>query len=220
MKITELTREDYEEIEVNSSRWLSLDNLKNEYWKDIKDFEGLYQVSNYGRVKSLKRKTRNNQCMSDIILKQSKIKQGYYQVTLCKEHKKYMRLVHMLVAKAFIPNPLNKPCVDHDKPVEKDCCNNCVYNLRWATHKENTQHCWELNRNRSPMYNKFGKDNHNSKPIIQYDLHGIFIRQWYSMADIERELGFCYQGISANVRNKKHSAYGYKWKYGLYKKER
>lgn len=221
MKITDLKREDYEEVEVNSSRWLSLDNLKNEYWKDIKDFEGLYQVSNYGRVKSLKRKTKNHYCNEDKILRQGKNSNHYYLVILCKDHKKYTRKVHILVARAFIPNPLNKPCVDHDKPVEKDYCNNCVYNLRWATMKENMEHCIELGRfSKPPMYKKYGKEHNQSKPVIQYDINDIFIRQWWSLADIERELGFSRKQIGRVINDKKYITYGYKWKFGIHKKER
>ena len=224
MKITELKREDYEQVEVNSSRWLSLDNLKNEYWKDIKDFEGLYQVSNYGRVKSLKRETNNHYCNTDRILKQGKNSNHYYLVVLCKNHKKYTRKVHVLVAKAFIPNLLNKPCVDHDKPVEKDCCNNCVYNLRWATHKENSRHSIELgrayNNGKPPVYHKMGKDHHSSKPVTQYDLKGNFVKQWWSLADIKRELGLCDKYIGMVINKKVYIVYGYKWKFGIYEKER
>lgn len=224
MKITELKREDYEQVEVNSSRWLSLDNLKNEYWKDIKDFEGLYQVSNYGRVKSLKRKTNNHMCISDRILRVGLNDNGYHIVILCKDHKKYTRKVHILVAKAFIPNPLNKPCVDHDKPVEKDYCNNCVYNLRWATHKENSQHSIDLGRayngGKPPIYRKKGRDHHSSKPVMQFDLDGNFIKQWWSLADIGRELNVCSKYIGIVINKRTYIAYNYQWKYGIYKKER
>ena len=227
MKITELKREDYEQVEVNSSRWLSLDNLKNEYWKDIKDFEGLYQVSNYGRVKALTRKVKSTIKHNDFITKQECIlhqykKHGkYWGVALCKNGKHYNKQVHILVAKAFIPNPYNKPCVDHDKPVEKDYCNNCVYNLRWATHKENSQHCVELGRNYKDLrYTKRGREHWGAKAIIQYDLEGNFIKQWYCIKDIERELGFKHTCISNNLHNRSETSYGYKWKYGIYKKER
>lgn len=170
MKITELKREDYEQVEVNSSRWLSLDNLKNEYWKDIKDFEGLYQVSNYGRVKALTRRVKSTIKHNDFITKQECIlhqykKHGkYWGVALCKNGKHYNKQVHILVAKAFIPNPYNKPCVDHDKPVEKDYCNNCVYNLRWATHKENSNHANLNNRLKQP-------NKHNNKHVAKLDIN-------------------------------------------------
>jgi len=221
MKIIDLKREDYEQVAVNSSRWLCVDNLKNEYWKNIKDFEGLYQVSNYGRVKSLKRETNNHYCYKDRILKAGKNSNGYYIVILCKDHKKHTKKVHILVAKAFIPNPLNKPCVDHDKPVEKNYCNNCVYNLRWATLKENIEHCRELGRfNKPPEYHKKGKNHHGSKPVIQFDLKENFIKQWWSLVDIKRELGLSDKYIGIVINNQTYNAYGYKWQFGIYEKER
>lgn len=93
---------------------------------DICGFEGLYQISNQGRVFSVKKKIfikldENNQ-------------QGYQVVKLCKNGKRYKFRVHRLVAEAFIPNPENKPCVDHINTIRND---NRVENLRWVTYKEN-----------------------------------------------------------------------------------
>ena len=220
MKITDLKREDYEEVEVNSSRWLSLDNLKNEYWKDIKGFEELYQVSNYGRVKGLISETHNIHGYKERILKVCKTKQGYYRVGLCKNGKQYQKLIHRLVAIAFIPKPLGKHNVDHDKPVEKDYCNNCVYNLRWATQSENIKHCIDLDRFKSKPPVRKGKDNNKSKPVIQFDLNNNFVKQWWCVADIERERGYYSLSIRRAIYRKNNTYRGYKWKYGIYEKER
>ena len=109
--------------------------ILEEIWKDIDGFEGLYQISNLGRVKSLKRKviTKNGhyQGYNEKILKLSKTNRC---VLLCKNGKIFPKLVHRLVAQAFIPNPENKPCVDH---IDTDMKNNNVNNLRWVTQKEN-----------------------------------------------------------------------------------
>lgn len=91
-------------------------------WKDIKGFEGLYQISNTGEVKSLGNKPRYPN-RKDKILKAGKNSNHYYVVVLYKDGKKYTRKVHRLVVEAFIPNPYNKPCIDHIVPVTKDCCN-------------------------------------------------------------------------------------------------
>lgn len=108
-----------------------------EEWCEIKDFEGLYSVSNLGRIKSLDRCILNNgniQHKKERILKPHKQKGGHLLVVLCKNGKVYPRLVHRLVAIAFLPNEENKPIVDHK---DTDPANNRVDNLKWVTQKEN-----------------------------------------------------------------------------------
>ena len=117
-----------------------------EIWKDIKDFEGLYQVSNLGRVKSLPRFINNNSKNNKIgfyskerILKPSKKK--YAIVVLSKNGKTYSFYIHILVAKAFLPNPDNLPEVDH---LDGNKLNNHVDNLEWVTSKENVKRSWRM----------------------------------------------------------------------------
>ena len=111
----------------------------DEIWKDIRGFEGLYQVSNYGTVKALERTVENNngkQHRKEQILKHNtSSNRKHHVVVLCKGGAVYPKLVHRLVAEAFIPNPENKREVDH---IDTDLNNNCADNLRWCTHKENS----------------------------------------------------------------------------------
>ena len=113
-----------------------------EIWKDIEGYEGIYQVSNKGRVKSLKRKicsNSNNHKYNTLSEKLLKLSGGgkYIQVILCKDGKTSAKLVHRLVAQAFIPNPNNLPCVNHKDENKK---NNDVRNLEWCTYKYNNEY--------------------------------------------------------------------------------
>lgn len=108
-----------------------------EIWKPILGYEGQYEVSNLGNVKSLKRRAKGHsgyQKKKDRLLKPRINKQGYATVSLCKDSKVKVMLVHRLVAIAFVPNPENKGIVDH---IDVDKLNNNANNLRWCTQKEN-----------------------------------------------------------------------------------
>ncbi len=108
----------------------------NEEWRDIAGFEGLYQVSSLGRILRLPRMTSDGRHLSAQLRAQS-VETQYAQVELYKEGKGKMCLVHRLVAQAFIPNPENKPTVNHK---DGNKLNNTVSNLEWATQQENNQH--------------------------------------------------------------------------------
>ena len=107
--------------------WYSLENLPHEEWRDIVGYEGLYQVSNYGRIKSFHGKGVR-------ILIHAEYDEGYMRIDLTKNRKSEKYLVHVLVAKAFLPNLQNLPIVHH----RDDAKNNpCVWNLAWVTRSEN-----------------------------------------------------------------------------------
>jgi len=126
-----------------------------EIWKDIEGYEGLYQVSNLGNVKSIK---------NNIIKKPSKLPKGYLQICLNKNGKLKYISIHRLVAQAFIPNPNNLPCVNH-----KDCNpqNNNINNLEWCTYKENNSYKnHRLKSNISSALFELRKNYPNEKEII------------------------------------------------------
>lgn len=168
-----------------------------EVWKDIKGYEGLYQVSNFGKIKS-KRK----------ILKQFINHKGYFIIQLSKRNISKTYIVHRLIAEAFIPNTENKPQVNH-KDGNKQ--NNCIDNLEWCTNNENKAHA-KINKlcKSSPI----GEKNIRAKKVIQYDLNGNFIKKWNCINDIKR--GFklsSASNISLCCKSKLRTAYGFKWKY-------
>lgn len=131
----------------------------NEVWKDIKDFEGIYQVSTFGRVKRLSRKTINKGLLGEDkelqlkekILNPSTISKGYKGIVLTKGKKRYPKKVHRLVAEAFIPNPESKPQINH---IDCNKSNNNVNNLEWCTNGENQKHAFLNGLNSSKKANE------------------------------------------------------------------
>lgn len=120
----------------------------NEVFKDIPDYEGLYQVSNLGNVKSLPKGDGNGYSERLLKFDLSKSKLAtYHRVTLSKEGKVKRFLVHRLVAQLFIDNPDNKPQVNH---IDHNSTNNCYLNLEWVTGKENMKASTKLGRQEKP----------------------------------------------------------------------
>ena len=171
--------------------------MNNEVWKDILGYEGLYQVSNLGRVKSIG-------YGKERILKPGSCR-GYLFVSLCKNHKiKYCR-IHRLVAQSFIPNPKNLPMVNHK---DENPSNNSVENLEWCDAKYNNNYGTRIQR-----VNEKNTNGKRSKPVIQYTKTGEFIKEWKSTKDVERNLRYGHSQISACCLGKYKSAYGFVWRY-------
>lgn len=130
----------YEEVEPNSERWFDLTPLKNEIWRDVKDYEGLYQVSNYGRVKSLEKERWNRFAYISIpnhILKARIDKKGYISYILYKNGIKKSYKGHRLTINAFVNNINNKPQINH---IDGNKLNNKLNNLEYNTQTENINH--------------------------------------------------------------------------------
>lgn len=119
---------------------LSLDNIEGEVWKPIIDHKELYEVSNYGRVKSLERRVYilNKPCVyKPLILKASLGKRGYYEIKLSVNYTSKVKKIHRLIAEYFIDNPENKPQVNH---IDGNKLNNDILNLEWVNNRENSCH--------------------------------------------------------------------------------
>lgn len=164
-----------------------------EEWKNIENYPN-YQISSFGRVKSLK-------FGKEKILKQRKDKDGYKLINLYENKKSHTLKIHRLVAQAFIPNP-NNYCVVNHRDENKQ--NNTVDNLEWVTQ--------EYNCNYGKRNVKISKA--NSKPILQFNREGTkIIGKWKSIVQVERELGISNITITKCCKGKRNSARKYKWKY-------
>lgn len=135
------------------------------------------------------------------MLKPTSDRRGYLRVDLlCRK-----KSIHRLVAEAFIPNPENKPEVNH----LNGKTDNRVASLEWATTSENIQHAW----NNGLKEKRFGAKNHKSKKTLQYDSQGNFIKQWESMNEASKQLNIDRPSISNCCLGKRKTAGGFIWKY-------
>ena len=181
-----------------------------EIWKDIEGYEGLYQVSNEGRVKSLQReivyKDGRKKVLEEKILHNLLSDLGYYHVMLSKNCVPKRYKVHRLVAKAFIANPNNLPVINH-----KDECktNNFVENLEWCTQGYNVRYGTRIERGRQKQLNREDL----SKEVEQYTLNGDLVKTFKSVREVERKNPqFKKSSIARCCRNNK-SYKCYIWKY-------
>jgi hypothetical protein len=176
-----------------------------EIWRDIKDYEGLYQVSNLGRVRSVDHyvnyKNIKKRLILGKILNLNKDNRGYYVVTLSKDNVRKNYSVHRLVAEAFIPNPDNLPTVDH---IDRNRLNNNVENLRWADYKLQQYNC-----------DREAQAKALSKPVLQYTLDMVFVAEYPSAAEAARQTGISHTNIigCCNSKYGYKSAGNYKWVY-------
>lgn len=193
-----------------------------EEWRDIDGYEGYYQVSNLGRVRRLERlvdhwrKNGHLRIQPATILKPNIGKNGRKTVSLCKSGATKRYLIARLVAKAFIDNPHNLPCVNHK---DENPANDCIDNLEWCSYKYNT--------NYGTCKERIAKA--NGLKIEQYTLDGKYVTTFDSVADAGRALGKKPSAIAVVARGggywsrgkfyKAKQAYGYIWKYVQLKEE-
>ena len=175
-----------------------------ETWKAIAGYEGLYEVSDLGRIKSLK-------YGKEKILKPRKNTRGYLHVVLCKDGKAKNSKVHRLVAEAFIPNPNNLATVNHKDEVKT---NNTVVNLEWMSQKDNTNY-GTRNKRAGEAISKANINNPMfSKQVQMLDKStGELLATFPSLMEAERVTGIAQPNISSCCLGKRKSTGGYKWRY-------
>ena len=199
-----------------------------EIWKDIEGYEGLYQVSNLGRVKNLEKKCLSkdgeySRTHKEKILKGSKDKDGYLSVCLTKNKKEHNHRIHRLVAQTFLDNPNNYPVVNHKNEIKDD---NRVDNLEWCSVAYNNNYGTKIERcintkiqngylgkggvlskKMQEYFNLFPKD----KIILQFTLDGEFVKKWGSIKEAQNTLKCSH--ISECCSGKRKQVGGYKWHY-------
>lgn len=162
-----------------------------EIWKPVKGYEDFYEISNLGNVKSLRR---------NIILKQRLNNKGRYYVNLSDGISQYKsKMIYRLVAEAFIPNPNNLPQINHKDENPK---NNKLDNLEWCTAKYNVNYG---NRTKKSIES-------TSKPVLQYDLQGNFIKKWGSIKEAEDFYNTTSISNCCNHSQKYNTIKGFQWK--------
>jgi hypothetical protein len=179
----------------------------NEEWRPVKNYEKYYMVSNFGNVKALKREWVQRHYSNSVshyvkeekLMKLQEQRNGYLVIGLKKEGKQIKKLVHRLVAEAFLENPNNYKYINH---IDGDPKNNNVKNLEWCTQSYNIQYAYNMNRKIPP----------NEKKVEQVDAKtNQRIQVYRSAAEAERITGF--NNISACCRGVRQMAGGCKWRY-------
>ena len=172
-----------------------------EEWRDIEGFNGLYKVSNTGRVISFKqsRFSKGN----DFYELMQKPRGGRYKIVyLSINGKGNGYLVHRLVAKAFVPNPENCPCVNHK---DEDIYNNMSYNLEWCSHKYNCNYGTRTERIKANMP--------QNKAVYQLSMSGEIIASYKTIKEASKETGISAGHICSVCKGEREYANGYKWRY-------
>lgn len=194
-------------------------------WKDVVGYEGLYQVSNTGKVLRNERYKQNHsklQYLPKIELKQQKMPNGYMAVYLTKDGNSKIQYVHRLVAMAFLDNQNYLPEVNHK---DENKCNNCVTNLEWCTRKYNVRYGTGIKRRventdfSNPKFKEASRNNakisheKRQRSVTQYTLTGKKVREYKSATIAEKDYGFNASDINSCCRNKLRTAGGYIWRY-------
>lgn len=190
-----------------------------EIWKEIRGYDGLYQISNWGRVKSLERIDNNNHPIKEKILTPQKNKYGYYKIILSKNGKQKSFQIHRLVYETFVGEIPDGMQCNHINEIKTD---NRLENLNLMSPKENSN--WGTRNERigetkkgmklsEETKNKMKNHPNKSKIILQIDLNGNIIADFPSLCEVERQFGYERASVSRCCLGKQKTSYGYKWRY-------
>jgi len=188
--------------------------MEEEIWKDVVGFEDSYMVSSLGRIKSKPRSVSDT--LGRKYIRNSKISKqnecwSYLVVGFYRDGILYSRKVHRVVAEAFIPNPENKPQVNHINGIKTD---NALVNLEWVTPRENQLHAYRIGLQK--VFFAWGDDpslNPLSKGVIRCDMSGNEIDRFVSQSEAARVVGAPSSNISACCRGIQNYCRGFKWKF-------
>lgn len=184
-----------------------------EIWKDIFGYEGIYMISNLGRVKALKRRIKNKHdsfyYLPERIRKPVKDKNGYLTVLFTVNRNVKCFKIHRLVAEAFVKNPYKKPQVNHKLGIKSD---NRATQLEWADNSDQQQHRYKILKQKGVNYGRFGRKNKLSKKIVQYSLNGKRIKNG-TLSCVQRKLNLDTSGICKALNGKVKTCGGFAWKY-------
>lgn len=197
-----------------------------EKWRDIKGYEGLYQISNLGNIKSLTRieytynylkKEKIKRVRKEKLISSNNNVKRYKIVSLTKNGKTKTFTIHRLVAQTFIPNPENKPQVNHINGIKTD---NRVENLEWCSASENIIHAYKNNLLTSSQKQKEAAKKTIKKAakakrrkVYQLTMEGKKIKLWNSMYELYKKYNYSWGTIRKVCIGQQEFAYGYKWKY-------
>lgn len=198
--------------------------MKEEIWKPVKDYEGLYEISDMGRVKRLSRvKTdsmgRKTLLLEKILSNKISIQTGYPCINLSKDGKVKTHNIHVLIADAFIPNPDNLPCINH---IDEDRANSVLSNLERCSYAYNNMYGTAGTRRRESLKKHNMECGSKLRGIMygtnlsvnQYDIEGNLVKHFKGGApEVQRMLGLNKGSISACCRHESRLAYGYVWRY-------
>jgi len=188
---------------------------KMENWKPIDGYEGKYEVSDLGRIRSLSDKNGNRR---EHILVQRAGHNGYLYVNLWKRSRSRSMKIHRMVAEAFLEKNENPQCVNHKNGVKED---NRAENLEWCTYSDNTRHAVRMGLARATkgelngMYGVHGAEHPSSKPVIKMSMDGKVLGRWDNCVIAAEENGVNRHNIARCARGDRKSAYGYRWAYEL-----
>lgn len=172
----------------------------DEVWKDIDGFEGVYQISNLGRVKSLRRyrksKLGKNVLIEETILNGAVDAYGYKIIGLSKNGKSHRKKIHRLIAEAFIPNSENKPQINH---IDGDKLNNSIENLEWCTSSENNLH-----KARNLGVGKTRDRVKSREPVLMLARNGYIYGRFDSISEASAKTGICSNDILRVCKRNKY----------------